>query len=409
MDEEEQISPENTSTTNSASTIDNNIRQENTSADHEDTITTDSEPPSPTPSPLPTPTPSMESTPEPNQLRPNIAYLFNTNENQYHAISKPSSKKDTSCEQLFVGSCLCSQLLTINYLAEIDVFLNALTDDSIDRAITSFQEGLHSRKANPIDFNSQRAQYTCYSILRKTERGSTAMATVCDIPKFWINLDGLVHSSNLNAIELTMTRVFCMQGALKFHYWLLDIIPAAIRRISKPGHKPKLWIDKLASDVRSSLARGGGGTFLSSEYLPNLHIHSEYMAPSKPFQYDDTEQLTSILSTTLRWWLHFPTENDSIAQLTLLDILTSNSPTSILFLDKIWDVYKTPFSTVFKNNWDVHRSKRKLMKALEDIKKKFALHPFATTGSSSHSKLQYLSELINEWIQLNGVNANIVS
>ena len=52
------------------------------------------------------------------------------------------------------------------------------------------------------------------------------MGTVCDIPKFWINLNGLNQSSNLTTIETTITHVFCMQEALKFHYWLLAIISA---------------------------------------------------------------------------------------------------------------------------------------------------------------------------------------
>jgi hypothetical protein len=241
-----------------------------------------------------------------------------------------------------------------------------------------------------------------------TEKNSTAMAMVCNIPKFWINIDGLIKSSNLTAIESTMTRFFCMQGALKFHHWLLEIIPTAIRRTSKPTHIPKTWIDKLAMDVRSSILKGGSSTFRSLEYLPNLAFPREYHMTPKPFPYDD-EILTSIISSTLRCWLHFPRDEESLAQLTLLEIVSSNTPASILFLDKIWEMYRTPFSTVFNNDWDLHRSKPKLIAALKNFEKKFALHPFAIAGSLSHSKLRFLSQLISEWMQHMGNTAEVVS
>lgn len=106
----------------------------------------------------------------------------------------------------------------------------------------------------------------------------------------------------------------------------------------------------------------------------------------------------------LRSWLRFPTEEDYLAQVTLLDIVTRNSPPSILFLDKIWEMYKTPFSTVFNNNWDIRRSKRKLIKTLANFKNEFASHPFTISNSSSHIKLEFLSQLIYKWTQFSGID-----
>jgi hypothetical protein len=126
----------------------------------------------------------------------------------------------------------------------------------------------------------------------------------------------------------------------------------------------------------------------------------------KPFKFDDTDLLTSIISSTLRCWLSFPADQDSLAQLSLLDIVTSKSPTSILFLDKTWEMYKTPFSTVFNKDWDMRRSKSKLKQALVNFEKQYSLHPFATSGSVSHCKLQFLSDLIEKWMQLIGADSN---
>jgi hypothetical protein len=237
-----------------------------------------------------------------------------------------------------------------------------------------------------------------------TEKGSTALGTVCNIPRFWINLEGLVQSSNLTTVKTTMTRVFCMQGALKFHYWLQDVVPASIKRTSNPTHQPKSWIDKLAMDIRLSLFKGGEASFLSSDYLSNLNGYTrEYKMMPKRLLYDNTALLPSTLSSTLRCWLHFPPIEESLVQFELLEIILSKSPTSILFLDKIWEMYKTPFLTVFNNDWAVRRSKSKLSLALKNFDKEFSLHPFSDTSSPSHHKLKELSQLIHQWMTYTGV------
>jgi hypothetical protein len=354
--------------------------------------------------------------------RPNILSLYNPNDDatdtqqaqsssrfgmNVDRVLKPSWTKDIN-SQREQSLAHCSCLLTV-HLANFKVFLNALTEDTIDRAITCFEEGIHSSKVLIGHFDSRRAQLTCNSILQMTRKGSTAMALVNEIPKFWVNLTGLIHSSNMNSIESTMTCVFCMQGVLKFHYWLLDIIPAAIERTSKPSHKAKTWIDRLATDVRSSLQKGTSATFHSSKYLPQLTFPSEYKMAPQSFQYNNNAQLTSIISSTLRSWLRFPGDQEYLAQLVLLEIITANSLPSILFLDKIWEMYLTPFSTVFKNDWHTRRSKNKLTKALENFEKAFASHPFNISNSLSHRKLQYLHGLIHEWMKLNDISAEIVS
>lgn len=312
-------------------------------------------------------------------------------------------------------TCLQMSFTNLNlYTAEFKGFLNSLNNDSIDRAMACIHEAIQSRKVLIPHFDPGRAHISCHSILQMTERGSIAMATVCDIPKFWINLDGLVQSSNQNSIESTITRVFCMQGTLKFHYWLESIIPAAIQRTSKRDHIPKTWIDKLTADVRSSILKGRGSkgpgtTFRSSEYLPNLvGIPMVYHMDPLPFKFDITDQLTSIISSILKLWLNFPTGNDYLAQVTLLDIFTSNSPPSVLFLDKTWEMYKNPFLTVFNNKWSLRRSKRGLTKALESFRKEFLLHPFAKADSISQARLLLLSELVEKWMNLSSVDSDAV-
>jgi len=83
--------------------------------------------------------------------------------------------------------------------------------ESIDRAIFAFKEGINSRTVLPANFDPRCAQLACSRILRLTEKSSTTMNNVYNIPKFWINLDGLGHSSNLNVIESYITRAYCMQ------------------------------------------------------------------------------------------------------------------------------------------------------------------------------------------------------
>jgi len=357
------------------------------------------------------PTPRMDRTSRPIELQPNIAPLCNPN-NEEMDIRQPhtpllfDNNLDAVHKPSWIGSSTCEPSLaflrfTYNniYLAEFEVFISGLTNESIDRAIASFQEGIHSRKVLPGDFDPHSAQITCNPILQIAERGSTAMSMVRDIPIFWINLDALIQSSNLNAIESSMTRVFCMQGAMKFHHWLLSVVPTAVTRTLNNTHTSKSWIDRLAMDIQSAILRGKEAKFHSSDYLPNLFSPCEYVMKPRPFRYDKTDLLTSTISSTLRCWLRFPTDEQSLAQLTLLDIVSSKSPTSILFVDKIWDMYTTPFSTVFNNNWDIRRSKPRLTAALAKFEKEFALHPFANPGSLSYRKLQHLSQLIGQWME----------
>lgn len=306
-----------------------------------------------------------------------------------------------------VVSTICSlrpfKLIT-TCLAEFDSFLNRLTDDSIDRAMACFHEGLSTRKLLPGTFDPKNAQLACHRILRTTENGSVAVNTVNNIPKFWININGLSHSSNLTTVETTMTRVFCMEGSLKFHYWLLHIVPAALDRISKPNHQAKLWIDRLAADVQTSVLFGRAASFDSFDYLPNLQYRRTYAMTSTILRYENRQQLTTIMCAILRLWLHFPEGEDSEAQLLLLEILLDSSLTSILFLDKIWEMYKDPYGTVLRHyGWDLRRSRSRLAIALGNFKKCFMLHPFAIPSSSSYLKLQGLSDLIEKWLEYAGI------
>jgi len=227
------------------------------------------------------------------------------------------------------------------------------------------------------------------------------MSNVYDIPKFWINLNGLRHSSNLNAIESCITRIYCMQGALNFHHWLVDIVQHAVE-----SHSRQTWIEKLASDVKLTVDRKKSAIFNSADYLPNLVFHKVYTYTATRFRFDQTELVTSTVSSIVRLWLHFPSDEYSLLQLSLIDIVSSKAPSSILFLDKIWEMYTTPFATIF-NIWNARTSKANIKTSLADFQTQFASHPFATAGSLEHSKLEYLSQLIYEWVESYGLDSDM--
>jgi len=190
-----------------------------------------------------------------------------------------------------------------------------------------------------------------------------------------------------------------MQGALTFHWWLVDVVQRAVE--SSSHHT---WIDKLASDVQIAINGKKNVAFDSVKYLPNLTFHRSYSyVPS--FRYQQTELVSTILSSILRLWLHFPSDELSLLQLLLIDIVVSKSPSSVLFLDKIWEMYATPFSMVF-NVWNAHTSKANIDKSLAELQQQFDPHPFAMAGSLEHHKLEYLSNLITEWMGINGLDSD---
>lgn len=288
--------------------------------------------------------------------------------------------------------------------AEIAVFLNGLTVDSIDRAIRDFKEGIKSRMVLPADFDPGRAQIACSRILRLTEKRSTAMNNIYDVPKFWINLDGLVHSSNLNVIESYITRAYCMQGALNFHLWLIDVVQHAVSSPLKAHHQT--WIEKLAWDVAIAADLKQTVTFDSAKYLPGLTIHKIYTYKPGPFRYSQKETVSNTLSSILKLWLHFPSDEDSFLQLSLIRIVAFNSPSSVLFLDKIWEMYTMPFSTVF-DVWNGRISQENINKSLTQFQQQYKSHPFATADSLEHNKLEYLSKLIADWVGINGLASDM--
>lgn len=271
----------------------------------------------------------------------------------------------------------------------MDIFLNGLTEDSIDRVIACFREAIKSW--NQDDFDPGQAQKTCNNILRLTAEGSISMDMVRQLPKCWVNLKGLARQSNLNTLESCITRVFCIKSASTLHHWLLDIVPAAIKRNSH-----STWIDKLVSDVRMAINGKKSKDFASDDYLPYLNHPKTFHFQYTSFRFEQTEILTSIVSSIIRVWLNFPADELSLVQLSIMDIITAKSPQSVMFLDKVWDAYSTPFATLFKK-WNVKRSKSETEKKLKEFDEKYASHPFAIPDSLEYQKLKYLDQLIHSW------------
>ena len=117
--------------------------------------------------------------------------------------------------------------------------------------------------------------------------------------------------------------------------------------------------------------------------------------------------MISNVSSILRQWLYFPTDDSSLVQLLLIDIMLSKSLASILFLKAIWEMYRTPFSTVF-NLQCQSQSKKKIDDSLTAFQKRFDAHPFVTPGSMAYHKLKYLGQLIQQWFKNKNLTTNLV-
>ena len=172
------------------------------------------------------------------------------------------------------------------------------------------------------------------------------------------------------------------------------------------------WLDKLAWNVRRAIELKQAATFDSVDYLPNLTFPQVYsLEPTKVFQFDQRELIISTVSSVVRLWLHFPSDEFSLLQLSLIDIVTSKLLPSVLFLDKLWDMYKSPFTTIF-NKWNKQTSKAKMKISLANFQNQFMHHPFAMADSLEYNKLKHLSWLIDQWMEKNNINvetANVAS
>jgi len=172
------------------------------------------------------------------------------------------------------------------------------------------------------------------------------------------------------------------------------------------------WLDKLAWNVGRAIELKQAATFDSVDYLPNLTFPQVYsLEPTKVFQFDQRELIISTVSSVVRLWLHFPSDEFSLLQLSLIDIVTSKLLPSVLFLDKLWDMYKSPFTTIF-NKWNKQTSKAKMKISLANFQNQFMHHPFAMADSLEYNKLKHLSWLIDQWMEKNNINvetANVAS
>ena len=277
-------------------------------------------------------------------------------------------------------------------IAPLNSFLKGLTVDSIDKAIARFRDGLDTRRVLPIDFDPGRAQMACNRILDLTVNGSIMMDDIRKVPKLWVNLEALAHNSNLNALESCITRVFCMQGALTLHRWLQEVVPQAVERSSR-----NTWIDKLVWDVDTAIYNKQSISFHSEDYIPNLTLPSTFIFLPKKFSYEHKEVLITIVTSIIKKWLQFPADELSLVQLSLIDEISSKSLPSVMFLDKIWEAYKTPFPTIFKK-CEICRTKNKMDQELKAFYQEYAHHPFTTPGSLEYQKLEELEKLIQAWL-----------
>jgi hypothetical protein len=131
--------------------------------------------------------------------------------------------------------------------------------------------------------------------------------------------------------------------------------------------------------------------FASDDYLPNLgHYRSfKFIFTSNKFWFKQAEILTSTVSSIISVWLKFPLEEISLVQLlSIINIITMKSLHSIMFLDKVWKTYSTPFTTVFKK--EKKRSKSEIEKKLNDFDKKYTSHSFSMPQSLEYKKLKLL-------------------
>ena len=184
-----------------------------------------------------------------------------------------------------------------------------------------------------------------------------------------------------------------MRSALCLHHWLLDVVPPAVDRSSR-----NTWIDRLVMDVGIAMDGSKKVDFDSEAYIPGLNEPSTFsFTPGKRIRYEKNDLLVSSVSSIVRKWLRFPSDEQSLVQLSIIDIILSKCPPSVLFLDKVWETYQTPFATVF-NSWKIRRSKSKIIAELKAFEDKFSSHSFATLSSSEHQKLKHLNGLIQVWM-----------
>ena len=221
----------------------------------------------------------------------------------------------------------------------------------------------------------------------------TSMEAALSIPQMWHSINNITDDIERNRLESRILRACIMWAALSLNKWVENTITRV-----QSGKANKSWVNKLLSQIENALnSKGPVGSEVilrSEDFLGQLPCQT-YKWTKPRFTYNTEiikERTRQIAHNTIREWLSFPKDKQTMVQCAFLHTLVSRTHISVLLLDIVWIAYRDPFKLVFKTSAGCHISRERI----DEFKNRYYLHPFVSAQSEEYQALGRLNEEFKE-------------
>lgn len=286
-------------------------------------------------------------------------------------------------------------------------FLQSLNDAAIESVMAEFS----IQRADWEFSNLQESSHLCASVFQVVRENPLDPGTASSIGQFWDRLAQMETVITLTNGSTRASQVMIMLSTWTMLDWIATTVERSFENLSPEG----TWISKLLQAITLSIQQAHGHrqkfkrtsknnpavyTLKAVDYLPYLENAEDFTftVPRLYLDPDRTKKSIRRLATdAIGHWLSFPLTPSVIAKCSLIGTLLECGSTAILFLDQVWQMFKSPFSIVIHGTPNQRLSSHHTASVLEEFHQQFLNHPVMDSSSNMYKLLSELNNLSVKW------------
>ncbi len=223
-------------------------------------------------------------------------------------------------------------------------FLSNLTEESVERAIRIFKDGMQARAAPELYDASWPELYKAVDATNRAMRDSpTAARTLQLVKRAWPLVCAMDAHAKMDEVHAVIQRRFLMVTHHHLYRWVEQCMDVTLNGAWKAS-----WFSKLMSATRSAIESGREGDtfqFCSDDYLPSLEPARTLTWAHKGRVRGVTGRDTTLnaCSEVIFHWLDVPTDAKHSCQNAFLSsIFSLPNAAEVILLDGVWETYNRP-------------------------------------------------------------------
>lgn len=278
-------------------------------------------------------------------------------------------------------------------------FLKGLTVEHVEEAIQEFDEVLKISNKSLTSSSFEKTSDQCSTFLTSIVEKPVDKETAKLIPQFWAELKDVYDISLYSSLTTRATRALYMLTSWSTMDWITLTIADGLK-----GKHQDTWVALLLNDVKMTIQKAhrlgihGYGTLLPIKYFDNLEDADPYIFKIPRLIMDKRAQdksIAKVASNALKEWLKFPTTPSTIAQNALVGTLLKCGSRAILYLPKVWDMFRHPYAHVIHPpTIRLKPTQQRTQAALKEFDDIFKDHPLMDPHSLAGTRLSQLDDLI---------------